>query len=94
MTRTLLRAGYALPWPDPYATLNRYKPNYDRHLFQLSQLDELLSLQNPRSVSSSTTRPSRHHPSGLRAVVQGVLHELDYLQKLLRSNDTPLAPPR
>ena len=56
------------------------------------KLDELLSLQNPRSGELE-------HDETLFVIIhqvyelwfKEVLHELDYLQKLLRSNDTPLA---
>src|SRR5258706_14411378 len=56
------------------------------------KLDELRSLQNPR--------PDEHeHDESLFVIIdqiyelwfKEVLHEFDYLQKLLRSNDTPLA---
>jgi tryptophan 2,3-dioxygenase len=56
------------------------------------QLDDLLSLQQPRPGSME-------HDETLFVIIhqvyelwfKEVLHELDYLQKLLRANDTPLA---
>ena len=56
------------------------------------KLDELLSLQNPRPGELE-------HDETLFVIIhqvyelwfKEVLHEFDYLQKLLRSNDTPLA---
>src|SRR5258708_19841080 len=56
------------------------------------RLDELLSLQQPRPGELE-------HDETLFVIIhqiyelwfKEVLHELDYLQKLLRSNDTPLA---
>jgi len=56
------------------------------------QLDELLSLQHPRPGELE-------HDETLFVIIhqvyelwfKEVLHELDYLQQLLRSNDTPLA---
>src|SRR5216110_3619266 len=56
------------------------------------KLDELLSLQQPRSGELE-------HDETLFVIIhqvyelwfKEVLHELDYLQQLLRSNDTPLA---
>src|SRR5262245_51255324 len=56
------------------------------------QLDKLLSLQEPRSGELE-------HDETLFVIIhqvyelwfKEVLHELDYLQRLLRGNDTPLA---
>ena len=56
------------------------------------KLDQLLSLQAPRPGELE-------HDETLFVIIhqiyelwfKEVLHELDYLQKLLRSNDTPLA---
>src|SRR2546430_9852914 len=83
----------------PRSTLFPYTTLFRSHLMPVTyssylKLDELLALQQPRPGELE-------HDETLFVIIhqiyelwfKEVLHELDYLQKLLRSNDTPLAGP-